>query len=83
MKPRGVLYWAPRILCLLFIAFISLFALDVFTERVSVPHLVIAFLIHLIPSAILVILLALSWDFCMWSKCEVFLERCTGGVSAL
>ena len=29
---KPVLYWSPRILCILFAIFISLFALDVFGE---------------------------------------------------
>jgi hypothetical protein len=55
------LFWAPRILCLLFIGLISLFALDVFEEHRSFWDTTIALLIHLIPTGILLVILAVSW----------------------
>jgi len=51
------LYWLPRILAILFTAFISIFALDVFNE----PQWFLALFIHLIPSFILVILTIVAW----------------------
>lgn len=54
---KKVLYWSPRILAILFIAFISMFALDVFTE----PSWPLALLMHLLPSVVLIILTILSW----------------------
>jgi hypothetical protein len=56
-----VLFWAPRILCLLFAVFISLFALDVFSEHYSVGDTILALLIHLIPTAMILGILAISW----------------------
>jgi hypothetical protein len=55
------LYWTPRILCLLFAGFISLFALDVFQENHGFWNTALALMVHLIPTAILLILLALAW----------------------
>lgn len=55
------LLWTPRILCLLFAGFISLFALDVFEENRGFWNTAIALLIHLIPTGILLLILALSW----------------------
>jgi hypothetical protein len=55
MKP--ILYWAPRILAILFIAFISIFALDVFSE----PHWYLALFMHLIPSFILTLITIIAW----------------------
>jgi len=52
-----ILYWLPRILSILFIAFISMFALDVFGE----PNWFPALLIHLIPSFILVAITIFAW----------------------
>lgn len=52
-----ILYWLPRLLSILFIAFISMFALDVFGE----PQWFLALLIHLIPSFILIILTVIAW----------------------
>ena len=59
MKP--FLFWTPRILCLLFAGLISLFALDVFEENHGFWNTALALLIHLIPTAILLLILALSW----------------------
>ncbi len=53
-----VLFWTPRILMILFIGFISLFALDSFAGNQSFPEKIGGFIIHLIPSAVL-----LFYDF--------------------
>ena len=58
---RNVLFWTPRVLMIIFILFISLFALDVFKGDKSGLSKIGSFLIHLIPSAILTVLLILSW----------------------
>ncbi|MFC1622520.1 hypothetical protein ACFL1Y_00800 [Patescibacteria group bacterium] len=61
MKFSKTLFWLPRILTILFIAFISLFALDVFWEDWPWYEKIIGFLMHLIPSFVLIGLLILSW----------------------
>jgi hypothetical protein len=58
---RRCLFWTPRILCLLFAAFISMFALDVFGEHRGFWQTALALLIHLIPTAILLLALAVTW----------------------
>ena len=58
---KRFLFWAPRVLCLFFAAFISLFALDVFSEHRGFWDTTLALLMHLIPTAILLAILALSW----------------------
>jgi len=58
---KQVLFWSPRVLGIAFAIFLSMFALDVFNERFSVGKTILALLIHLIPSAIVVIMLAISW----------------------
>ena len=55
------LLWTPRILCLLFAGLISLFALDVFEENHGFWNTTLALLMHLIPTGILLLILALSW----------------------
>jgi lysylphosphatidylglycerol synthetase-like protein (DUF2156 family) len=61
-KPvKRFVYWAPRILGLLFAAFISLFALDVFGEGYGFWETIAALIMHLIPTAILLVVLALAW----------------------
>jgi len=61
-KPlKRVLFWSPRVLCIAFAIFLSMFALDVFNEGLSVGNTILAFLIHLIPTAFVVVVLAISW----------------------
>ncbi len=63
MKPsvKSWLFWTPRILCILFAAFISIFALDVFGEGNGFWKTLLALLIHLIPTALVLVVLLLSW----------------------
>lgn len=58
--PQKFLHWAPRILSLLFVAFLSLFALDVF-DTYSGWAAVAALLMHLIPSIVLLIVVLIAW----------------------
>lgn len=55
------IYWSPRIAGIVIILFISLFALDVFSEGYSLAEMLLAFLMHMLPSIALAILLALAW----------------------
>jgi len=55
------MYWAPRVLCIAFAIFVSLFALDVFSEGYGFWQTIVALLIHLVPTAIIVIGLLISW----------------------
>ena len=58
---KGVLFWAPRILTVLFALFLSLFALDVFDETNGVLQTLTAFVVHLMPTFVVVGLLVLAW----------------------
>lgn len=58
---KSVLLWTPRILGIMFAAFISIFALDVFGEGYGLWKTVLALLLHLIPTGIILVVLALSW----------------------
>ena len=58
---KRLLFWTPRILCILFAGFVSLFALDVFGPGQPVWRQILGFLIHLIPVYVLVIVLVVSW----------------------
>ncbi len=62
-KITKIFHWAPRVLCILAILFISLFALDAFAGEQTIWQQIVAFLIHLIPSFILVALLILAWKW--------------------
>jgi hypothetical protein len=56
-----VLLWTPRVLCILFAAFLSVFALDVFGEGGGVGETLLALLIHLIPMFAVVVSLIIAW----------------------
>jgi hypothetical protein len=71
-KPtKRFLFWTPRILCLLFAALISLFALDVFSENQGFWNTALALLMHLIPTAVLLVILAVSWRW-EWVGAVIF-----------
>ena len=54
-------YWIPRILCILAILFVSMFALDAFSPGLRWWEQIRDFLIHLIPSYILLLFLWVAW----------------------
>ncbi len=58
---KRALFWTPRILGILFAAFLSLFALDVFSAAYSLGETILALLIHLIPTTLIVLALAIAW----------------------
>jgi hypothetical protein len=58
---RNILFWAPRILAILYILFISLFALDVFGEDYGFLVTIFALFMHLIPSFFLLAGLFIAW----------------------
>jgi hypothetical protein len=73
MKPW--LTWTPRILCLLFAVFLSLFALDVFDQGFGFWETVLALLLHLIPTGIVLVVLAVSWR---WERIGAILFMALG-----
>jgi len=60
-----VLHWTPRILCILAILFLSLFALDSFSSERTFWQNMAALMMHLIPSFVLVAVLIVAWK---WEK---------------
>ena len=62
-------HWIPRILCILAILFISMFALDAFAPGLTIWQQIVGFLIHLTPSFLLLVALLVAWK---WEK--------TGGI---
>lgn len=58
---RGVLFWAPRILTILFALFLSVFALDVFAETKGFLETLTALALHLVPTFLVVVLLVFAW----------------------
>jgi len=62
-KSTKVIHWLPRIICILAILFVSMFALDAFEPELTIWQQIGAFLMHLIPSFILLALLIVSWKW--------------------
>lgn len=61
-KPvERVVVWTPRVLGMLYAVFLGMFALDVFGEGYGVGKTALALLIHLLPTAVVVAVLVISW----------------------
>lgn len=60
-KVKKFLFWTPRILGVLIAIFVSLFALDVFGEGYGFWETIAALAMHLIPTAVILIILAVAW----------------------
>ncbi len=61
-----MLFWTPRVVCILTILFISVFALDAFAPGLTLWQQLGGFFIHLIPSFALAMLLIYSWRHEKW-----------------
>jgi len=68
---RRLLFWTPRILGIAFALFITIFAMDVFNEHYSLPQLLVALGMHLIPTALIVAALAVAWRW-EWAGAVLF-----------
>lgn len=62
MRNSKVIYWSPRILGIIFVLFLSLFALDVFSEY-SGWQIILPLFIHLLPSLFLLLVIAVAWKY--------------------
>ena len=58
---KRILFWTPRLLGILFVAFLSLFALDIFDMQLGFWGTLVGLFMHLIPSLVLVVALILAW----------------------
>jgi hypothetical protein len=67
-----LIYWSPRIAGILIILFISMFALDVFSEGYTLGEMLLGFLMHMLPSIVMAIVLALAWCW-EWVGFVIFL----------
>lgn len=61
LRLASTIRWAARILGILAVAFISLFALDALAEGAGFGQKIVAFLLHMIPSFGLIIVLIIAW----------------------
>jgi hypothetical protein len=60
-----VIQWSPRIICILAILLVSMFAFDVFSPTLTIWQEILALLVHLIPSFVLLGILIIAWK---WEK---------------
>jgi hypothetical protein len=58
-----VFHWLPRIICILAILFVSIFATDAFAPGLTIWQQLGGFLIQLIPSFILLAFLIVAWKW--------------------
>ena len=62
-KTSTFIYWAPRILSILFLLFLTLMSLDVFSTGLNFWQTAVALFMHNIPVLILLIILIFSWKY--------------------
>jgi hypothetical protein len=62
-KSIQIVHWTPRVLCILAILFVSMFALDSFSPDYTIWQQLKAFFIHLIPTYILILFLIIAWKW--------------------
>lgn len=60
-KAGKILYWAPRILSIMFLLFLAIFSLDVFEPGLSAWQIILGLFMHNIPVFILLAVLIISW----------------------
>lgn len=65
--PNKILYWTPRILALLFVAFLCLFSLDSFTEATGWTAIKLLF-VHLLIPAIVLVATIIAWKKALWGS---------------
>ena len=62
-KSIQLFHWLPRIICILAILFVSVFAADAFSPNLTIWQQFSAFVIHLIPSFLLIVFLIIAWKW--------------------
>lgn len=58
---KQILLWTPRVAGILFVLFISLFALDIFDLQLGFWGTIVGLFMHLIPSIVLAIAIIIAW----------------------
>ncbi|MFA6254787.1 MAG: hypothetical protein WC675_01985 [Patescibacteria group bacterium] len=62
-KVNKFVYWAPRILAILFILFLAMFSLDIFDGNYGFWGTIVGLFMHNIPALILLAVLIISWKY--------------------
>lgn len=60
-KINKFIFWSPRVLSILFIAFLMLFSLDIFDMNAGFWGTLLGLFMHNIPALILLLVLIISW----------------------
>ena len=60
---KQILFWSPRIAGILFVLFLSLFALDIFDMQLGFWGTIVGLFMHLIPSILLAAAIAIAWKW--------------------
>lgn len=76
---KQFLFWSPRILAILLALFISIFALDVFAEAQGFWRTAQALVIHLTPTATVLLILVAAWR---WERIGAILFALLAGLYA-
>ncbi|MEI7490661.1 MAG: hypothetical protein WCK92_04620 [Bacteroidota bacterium] len=63
MRSVLLLFWAPRVLAIAAILFVSVFSLDAFQAGLPLKTQILDWLMHMIPSFVLIILLVIAWKW--------------------
>ncbi|MCX6304988.1 MAG: hypothetical protein NT040_08470 [Bacteroidetes bacterium] len=58
-----IIHWIPRVICILAILFVSMFALDSFAPGMPLWQQIGGFFMHLIPSFVLILFLIIAWKW--------------------
>ena len=62
-KINKFVYWTPRILSIVFIFFLALMSLDVFSSELSFWETLVGLFMHNIPALVLLVVLLISWKY--------------------
>lgn len=60
-KVGRFVYWTPRILSIIFLLFLAMMSLDVFSSGLSLGQTLVALFMHNIPAIVLLVVLIISW----------------------
>lgn len=60
-KINKFVYWTPRIISIIFVLFLALFSLDVFSPGLSFWQIALGLLMHNIPALLLLAVVIISW----------------------
>ncbi|MDD3887563.1 MAG: hypothetical protein PHN19_02205 [Patescibacteria group bacterium] len=62
-KVSNIIYWTPRIISIIFVCFLFLMSLDVFSSDLNFWQTVTGLFMHNIPALLLLIIVIISWKY--------------------